>query len=209
MKKILFLAAVAALVACGNQTKSHQAESDSTVVAAADIQAEAPQAEPEGDNGAAEFIDQFTLDKLKDMLGNQENAVKYGFTFVYKDEDGDEEMTSTDIVYGRDVEKGKKQELGYELVSNSAHACYFQMQLDTSTQAFLCFKSQDDANRFFEKIIKSGIVKCQDQYVIVEEKLAPGDPVIVDSFSGYTPIADISAPEFNNGYYCLHFDFFV
>ena len=64
-------------------------------------------------------------------------------------EEGDADTSVT--VYGWGVEKGKPLDFGYEIISTSAHSCYFYHQQDTSTQAAICFKSkglmQTDSSR--------------------------------------------------------------
>ena len=100
------------------------------------------------------FALDFSFDRFVTLLKNvnAETAKDCGFSFIYADEDQPEDDPGTSVaVYGWGVEKGEKQDFGYELNCISDNACYFYYQLDTSTQAAMCFKDKDDADRFIEK----------------------------------------------------------
>lgn len=97
----------------------------------------------------------FTVYNLMDLVthyGNSELAEKSGLTFIYNDTQEDGEVDDIQIVYGFDVEKAQKEALGYSLKVKSPHACYFQVDLDTSTRLGLYFASKDDAKAFHESL---------------------------------------------------------
>ena len=96
-------------------------------------------------NGAAEEL---TFSNLLDLLyryGEPEAVQNNPLTFLFNDSVQDGEIECIEVVYGSDVEKGKKIDYGYEVLPTSDHACYFRMSLDTSTQANLYFMNKDDA----------------------------------------------------------------
>ena len=84
---------------------------------------------------------------------NEEAAAKCGMAFIYEDEveseDGDAGMY--DLVFGKDVEKGAKNEdIGYALKTTSDHAYYFSVFEATSTNLNLCFVNKADADHMYE-----------------------------------------------------------
>ena len=155
------------------------------------------------------FFEQFTLEKLRKLLSQiDENAAQaLGLSYVYTaDDEGDEEdeVGCSVVVYGRDIEKGEEKDFGYELKCTSEHACFYQDQMDTSWQAFLGFKSQDDANRIFDEILKSGIIKMGNSYIITEETVPQGEPVEVESLNDYHPLYEVERPDYSDGFYIIH-----
>lgn len=159
---------------------------------------------------SAQFFEQFTVEKLLRLLDGDMTAQQCGLSFVYEDgEEGSEgDAGWSVVVYGRGVERGDRKEFGYELKCNSEHACFLRLQEDTSQQASLCFKNRDDANRFFDKIVHSGILKMGDTYIIPKEKLPQGKPVQVESLRDYNPRYDISKPAYDDGYYAIRIDWY-
>ena len=161
------------------------------------------------------FALEFSFDKFVTLLKNvnAETAKGCGFSFIYADEDQPEDDPGTSVaVYGWGVEKGEKQDFGYELKCFSDNACYFYYQLDTSTQAAICFKDKDDADRFVEKALAYGIVIMNDGYYISDKEL-PNGTVKVDSFSDYSILTQMMKPEydedFHKGFYVIRFYYFA
>lgn len=100
------------------------------------------------------FYQQFSLHDLLYLTQyyyEKEKAEKSGLYLVYHDSVTDEEMDSDEYVYGRDIYKGEKKGLGYEIVKDKPHAFYFSMSLDTSTNGRLYFANKDDANSFYDR----------------------------------------------------------
>ena len=218
MKKVyLLLTMTMLLAACGNKqtpTESNPEKTDSAAVVAPDTVA--VEALSEEEKVFKQFFDQFTFDKFVDLLRRVDkgNAQLCGLSFIYEasDEGGEEGDVGTSVeVYGWGIEKGKKNNFGYELTATSDHAVYFYYQLDTSTQAAICFKNKDDADRFFEKGLAYGLVEMNGDYHIAEQKLSNGT-VKVDSFRDYDIFAQITKPqydeEYNKGYYVIHIYYF-
>ena len=161
------------------------------------------------------FALDFSFDRFVTLLKNvnAETAKDCGFSFIYADEDQPEDDPGTSVaVYGWGVEKGEKQDFGYELKCFSDNACYFYYQLDTSTQAAICFKDKDDADRFVEKALAYGIVIMNDGYYISDKEL-PNGTVKVDSFSDYNILTQMMKPEydedFHKGFYVIRFYYFA
>ena len=161
------------------------------------------------------FALDFSFDRFVTLLKNvnAETAKDCGFSFIYADEDQPEDDPGTSVaVYGWGVEKGEKQDFGYELNCISDNACYFYYQLDTSTQAAMCFKDKDDADRFIEKALAYGIVVMDDGYYISDKEL-PNGTVKVDSFSDYSILTQMMKPEydedFHKGFYVIRFYYFA
>ena len=161
------------------------------------------------------FALDFSFDRFVTLLKNvnAETAKDCGFSFIYADEDQPEDDPGTSVaVYGWGVEKGEKQDFGYELNCISDNACYFYYQLDTSTQAAICFKDKDDADRFVEKALAYGIVIMNDGYYISDKEL-PNGTVKVDSFSDYSILTQMMKPEYDEeyhkGFYVIRFYYFA
>ena len=161
------------------------------------------------------FALDFSFDRFVTLLKNvnAETAKDCGFSFIYADEDQPEDDPGTSVaVYGWGVEKGEKQDFGYELNCISDNACYFYYQLDTSTQAAICFKDKDDADRFIEKALAYGIVVMDDGYYIADQKL-PNGTVKVDSFSDYNILTSMEKlvydEEYHKGFYVIRFYYFA
>ena len=108
------------------------------------------------DEEAEQFCKKFSIEDLLDLLehyGAAKIVQNGGLTFIYK-----EEIESTDgdvgeerIVYGREIEKGDKKDFGYNLISTSKHSCYYELNLDTSTNPYLYFANKDDADSFYNR----------------------------------------------------------
>lgn len=67
-----------------------------------------------------------------------------------------------DYVYGRDIYKGEKKGIGYEIIKNKPHAFYFSMSLDTSTNGRLYFATEADANSFYERTSRTAPFYFED-----------------------------------------------
>ncbi len=109
------------------------------------------------DEEAELFCKQFSIEDLLDLLehyGGAKIVQNGGLTFIYKDEiestDGD--VGEERIVYGREIEKGDKKDFGYNLISTSGHSCYYELNLDTSTNPYLYFANKDDADSFYDRV---------------------------------------------------------
>lgn len=93
---------------------------------------------------------------------NKESAAQCGMQFIYEDEiegeDGDAGMYT--VVFGKDVEKGvKDEEFGYALKFTSDHAYYFDVFEATSINLNLCFVNKEDADYMYEQLAKQEEVK--------------------------------------------------
>lgn len=144
---------------------------------------------------------------------DQQHAEKCGLTclYEYEEEGEDGDAGSYAVFYGRDVEKGEKTGLGYELKPKSNHACYFEYDLDTSTHASMNFVNKADADRFFDSLLKTGLVECDGMYVVVEQKIPAGEIVHVKSMSDYDGKYSIEKPVFDaeKGVYVIQICWFA
>lgn len=163
---------------------------------------------------AAQFLGQFSFEKFISLLKNIEGAAgggcaqKCGLSLIYDDKEDviyEGDPIARELVYGREIEKGnKKGVVGYVLISNSEHSCYFKYSGCTSAYAELGFHNQDDANLFFEKAENYGLVKYGDYYGIPKKKLPNRENIEVDSLDrkeDYAPIFLISEPAYQEGFY--------
>lgn len=95
--------------------------------------------------------------------GNAELAENSGLKLIYNDTQEGEDVDEIQMVYGFGVEKAEKKTLGYNLKVTLPHACYFKVNLDTSTNIGLCFASSDDATAFFESVKKLESFDYEDE----------------------------------------------
>lgn len=167
MKHAIKIMALLALSAClGIACSSKEKPSASTPEVASLKNAEQAKTKLKNDSAEAEkqkreeaakqFCEQFSVEDLLRLLNHagEPEAEKSGMSFLFDDsvDDDEEEGLSYSVVaYGRNVEKGKKLDLGYQIVSTSAHSCYFTLNVDTSTNPRLYFANQEDANNFFQR----------------------------------------------------------
>lgn len=162
-------------------------------------------------------------EKLIALLGNPESeelAKACGLSLVYNEDlveegglesglEGEDNYSTKVIVYGKDIEKGEKQEFYYALKCNSDHACYFLYQCDTSTQAKLAFKDEGDANRFIEDLVEYGVLIMEDAFFVPAERLPDGKSIRVDSTSDFNINYDLSKPELIDGFYVIHIYYYA
>ena len=87
------------------------------------------------------FYQRFSLDDLLYLTEHYAESAKAemsGLSFIYHDSQSDEDMDYDVYVYGRDVSRSTKKELGYNLISNTPHAFYFSMiSIPLPTEAFI------------------------------------------------------------------------
>ena len=188
---------------------------DSMKKAEAKIEAERQEAEQKKrEEEAEQFCKQFSVDNLICLINNYEDSKKAetsGLSFIYKDAvHGGEYGDDIEIVYGKCIEKGDKRNLGYYFKGTTNHSCYFQVNLDTSTQMSIGFSIEDDANNFYNKVSKYGVIEYEGTYYIPKKKLQNEEPIHVDELEWegeYTPLYIVSPPEFKEGFYMLYTGF--
>lgn len=79
-----------------------------------------------------------------------------GLKLIYEDSYQNEEMEESEVMFGKDIEKGSKEHpIGFALKATSDHAFYYSMALDTSTRPNLGFVNQKDALSFIENTLKT------------------------------------------------------
>ena len=159
----------------------------------------------------ADFHKQLSFDNFLNMLKNNDNAKyaeKCGFKLIYNEKDSGEEVDCYEIVYGWDVEKGKKTgDLSYEIIAKSDHACYYKHVLFSSQYADLFFVNKNDADEFFNKALKYGLLLCEGTYFVPKKKLDGGKTMYIESYKSLewegdnSPLYVIGKPEHVNGWY--------
>lgn len=156
----------------------------------------------------------FSIDDFIELLkheGGEEYAKKCGMSLIYSEsfqQSEEDEVGLDEAVYGRDIKKGDKLEYGYQLINTSAHACYFNMMLDTSTHAVLAFKSKEDADCFWEHFKKWGVLDLNGDFVVPDKKLPAGDPIKIETMSDYNGLFGVEPPVLNDGYYEIIINWF-
>lgn len=119
------------------------------------------------------FYQRFSLDDLLYLTEHYAESAKAemsGLSFIYHDSQSDEDMDYDVYVYGRDVSRSTKKELGYNLISNTPHAFYFSMSLDTSTNGGLYFYNTLDANDFYERAVKTKPFTFEGKHITVKKE---------------------------------------
>ena len=170
MRKISFIFALCVLLAVSCNQGNNVEQKDETAVDSFEMarQDSIQKAEDEAklkeeveqqkrEEEAEQFCKNFSIEDLLDLLEHYSAAQivqNGGLTFIYKYEeesaDGDAGYEKT--VYGRDIEKGDKRDFGYDLKCTSGHAFYYELNLDTSTNQYLCFANKDDAEGFYDRV---------------------------------------------------------
>ena len=119
------------------------------------------------------FYQRFSLNDLlylTEHYAESAKAEKSGLSLIYHDSQSGEEMDCDEYVYGRDISKSTKKELGYDLITNTPHAFYFSMSLDTSTNGRLYFYNTLDANDFFERVGKTKPFTFESKHIAVKKE---------------------------------------
>ena len=112
----------------------------------------------------AQFRKIFTIENILSLLDNPKNksfAQKCGLEFILEDTD---EYGGYQIIYGYDVEKGKKTDNWYDINALSEHSTYFKYECCESVGWMAYFKSKEDADYFINEAKKHGFTKKDDCY---------------------------------------------
>ena len=151
MIKVVLAIVALMMTACGNKT-AEGGGNDST--ATAETAVAAGQEVPQLKTDTA-----FDVKKLVMALKHYEDYELLdgiGLKLIYEDSYQNEEMEEMEVMYGKDIVKGSKEEpIGYALKTTSDHAFYYSMALDTSTRPNLGFVNQKDALSFIENTLKT------------------------------------------------------
>ena len=158
---------------------------------------------------SAQFCKDLSIEKFMEFVRHidKAHAEAIGLSQVYELEEQDKEeegLTYYRAIYGRDIEKGKKLDFGYELKTTTGHACYFQEDLDTSTYYAMCFANEEDAKAFFDKLLQYGVLECDGDYLIPEKRLQAGKPTHVESLADYNCAFQFKEPKFEDGFYRIN-----
>ena len=111
-----------------------------------------------------QFREKFTIKNILSLLDNPKNksyAQKCGLEFILEDKD---EYGGYQIIYGYDVEKGKKTDNWYDINALSEHSTYFKYECCESVGWMAYFKSKEDADCFLNEAKKHGFAKKDDCY---------------------------------------------
>lgn len=211
MKTVLLLIVMAGLLTACNGTPTKSATNQEAIENSVEVVATGSVEDAEETDDAL-MISIETFRALLDSIDVQ-HAEKCGLTFLYEYEDEGEEgdIGSSVIVYGRNMEMGDKRDFGYQLKPMDNHAYYFEYYIDSSIHASLNFFNKEDAERFFEAFLKSGVVDCGGMYVVVEQEIPAGKVITVDSMRDYDGKYSIEKPVFisDEGCYTIFFCWFA
>ena len=119
------------------------------------------------------FYQRFSLNDLLYLTEHYAESAKAeisGLSFIYHDSNLSDEIDEDEYVYGRDISRSTKRELGYELISNTPHAIYFSMTLDTSTNGRLYFINTLDATDFYERASKTKPFTFEGKQIVVKKE---------------------------------------
>ena len=137
-----------------------------------------------------------------------------GLKLIYEDSYQNEEMEEMEVMFGKDIEKGGKEEpIGYALKTTSDHAFYYSMALDTSTRPNLGFVNQKDALSFIENTLKAEPFSYEGMTYYIHPKERDGERYIhID-----TPYGDddfetryvLYPPRQDNGFWRIEIEYYV
>ena len=179
-----------------------------------------------GDNGTGEkvyfkdyiqknnFHKQFSLNDLLYLTqhyAESAKAEKSGLGFIYHDSQPSDEVDEDQYVYGHDIFRTTKKVLGYELNTSSAHAFYFMMSLDTSTNGYLRFFNQNDANAFFERVCNTKPFTFEGKRIVVK-KVASGKSVRIEEMrndKSTSTMFEVHQPTLLDDWYEIYLEIYV
>lgn len=216
-------ALVGSVSACTSKEKK---EADATQVVSPDTASKAEVAVSEDsvdteqqqrEEASRKFCEQFSLDNLMVLLHGEDGvtpAQKTGLTLIYSDEIEDEEeegMSYSEAVYGRDIEKTTKRKLGYDIKATTGHSCFYQINMDTSTNPRLCFGNEDDAKGFFERASEQKTVKYGDQTLYIHKRPDKQELYLEKPYAGddFETVYVLYPPELEDGFYTIRVEVYV
>ena len=137
-----------------------------------------------------------------------------GLKLIYEDSYQNEEMEETEVMYGKDIEKGGKEEpIGFALKATSDHAFYYSMALDTSTRPNLGFVNQKDALSFIEKTLKTDPFDYEGMTYYIHPKERDGERYIhIETPYGGDDFETryvLYPPRQDNGFWRIEIEYYV
>ena len=187
MKKSLLLIGLCLLFAVSCNQADKKAQQKEKEIPAAETN------EPKVEIAVEDFIDLITQQ-------NEAAAAQCGMKFIYEDEiaseDGDAGMYT--VVFGKDVEKGTKdEEFGYALKFTSDHAYYFDVFEATSINLNLCFVNEADAKHMYEKLAQQEEIKG---FSVDKQRNQLGDEyILLRAIDDEDVMIEIDQPECEDG----------
>lgn len=167
----------------------------------------------------AKFREKFTFNNILNLLRHPDDASlaqKCGLSFIYKDserEEGYEDgqyFTHYDYVYGYEVEKGKRHDvgMGYDIKASSNHSCYFRYREASDIMFLFRFKDESDAEYLFEMAKDYGLIESGGYYYIPEKKIPKGI-THVEKYEAYGSSAQYQIRILSNvdGWYEVYVDY--
>ena len=164
MKKVLsficFVVGICIISITGNGCKGrNQNQVNDSVVS------ESPTDESSTDE-LSQFREKFNIKNILNLLDNPKNkslAQKCGLEYIYEEEYKEEYQGGEDdcfkVFYGYDVERGNKNDYGYDINASSQHAVYLNYVESFDMGWFVYFKSEEDADYFISDAKKHGFTK--------------------------------------------------
>ena len=136
-----------------------------------------------------------------------------GLKFIYEDSYENEEIDEMEVMYGKDIEKGSKERIGFNLKATSDHAFYYSMALDTSTRPNLGFVNQADARSFIENTLKTEPFDYEGMTYFIHPVERDGDQYLyIDTPYGddkYETRYVIYPPRQENGFWRIEIEYYV
>lgn len=160
------------------------------------------------------FYQRFALNDLLYLIKyyfQSSKAEKSGLNFIYHDSVSEEEMDYDEYVYGRDIYKGEKRELGHEICKSAPHAFYFSMSIDTSTNGRLYFATKEDANSFYDRTSRSTPFNFEGRRIVVKKQPDGGSFLVQERFKdkSTSTMFAIHRPTRADGFYMVEVEIYV
>ena len=120
-------------------------------------------------------------------------------------------MDYDEYVYGRDIYKGEKRELGHEICKSAPHAFYFSMSIDTSTNGRLYFATKEDANSFYDRTSRSTPFNFEGRRIVVKKQPDGGSFLVQERFKdkSTSTMFAIHRPTRADGFYMVEVEIYV
>lgn len=214
MKRIVMLAiAVLMMTACSNKT-AKVGDKDSTATAETTAAGESGASLLKTDTLSYQL--DFDVKKLVMALKHYEDyglLDSIGLKLIYEDSYQNEEMEEMEVMYGKDIEKGDKEPIGYALKATSDHAFYYSMALDTSTRPNLGFVNKKDALSFIENTLKTEPFSYEGMTYYIHPKERDGEQYIhIETPYGGDDFETryvLYPPRQDNGFWRIEIEYYV
>lgn len=209
---LLLLSAVLLWAGCASNAKKENATDDKDVVKDTTEMV----TETADTVGQTPYRLNFDVKQLVAILKHYEDYElidSIGLKLIYEDSQQSEEVEESEVMYGKDVEKGEKNRIGWTLKATSDHAIYYSMALDTSTRPNLGFVNKADVNTFIDSTLKTAPFNYEDlTYYIHPKEQDDGLYIYIDTPYGddnYETRYVIYPPRQEEGFWRIEIEVYV